>query len=154
MNILEAIILYIWIVGIVIIQFDPSSRSLITRYDYLGYFPSFHLFSPHPFIGRYRIKYQVFQFEDNQTIAIDDELEYLGRGDLIDTNQKVIKCVNNLCRSSLAKPAIKNINFILLTNFVKNDARKKSYSGRLQFYILHAKGIKEEQKFKSRIYDL
>jgi len=154
MNILEAIILYVWIVGIVITQFDPSSRSLITRYDYLGYFPSFHLFSPHPFIGSYRIKYQVFQFKDNQTIAIDDEVEYMSRDDLIDANQNVIKCVNNLCRSSLAKPAIKNINFILLTDFVKNDARKKSYSGRLQFYILHATSIKEEQKFKSRIYDL
>ena len=154
MNLLEDIILYIWIVGILIIQFDPASRRFVTRYDYLGYFPSFHLFSPHPFSRRYRIKYQVIHTKDTQTITIDDEVEYMGHSDLIDTNQKVIKCINNLCRSSLAKPAMKNINFILLTNFIKNDARKKSYSGRLQFFILHSTGIKEELKFKSRMYDL
>jgi len=154
MNILSYLILYIWIVGIVIIQFDQATRSLITRYDYMGYFPSFHLFSPHPFIGRYRIKYQVMQVKDNKTIAIDDELEYMGHSDLIDTNQKVIKCIDNLCRSSLAKPAMRNINFIILTNFIKNDAKKKCYSGRFQFFIWHTTGVKEELKFKSRIYDL
>lgn len=153
MKFLEPILLSCWLIGILMIQFHKRTNSSIKKWDYLGLFPSFHLFSPRPFRGIYLIRYKIIEQKTNSTI--EDQLNYIGRSDLLDANQKIVKCINNLCKSSVTRPTISNVNFTLLLNFIKKDARKKSYTGKIQFFILIDSGSEVNNlKFSSRIYDL
>ena len=154
MSVFESIIFLVWIVGIVTVQFDKQTMLFINRYDCLGFFPGFFLFSPTPLYGFFKIKYEVTSVKNGVTYLEKSEVFYRTQRDLMDTDQKVIKCVNALCRSSLLKPVTKNINFLLLIHYVLHDARQKFFTGRLQFYIIIATNTAEYIKFKSRYYDL
>jgi hypothetical protein len=154
MKTLELIILLVWIVGIIVVQFHEPTMSVINKYDYLSFFPGFFLFSPRPFYGFYKIRYEITDINNGVSIITHSDVNYILPRDLIDTNQKVIKCVNELCKSSLFKPMPSNIHFNLLVNYILNDARKKSYSGKLRFYIIVATNLTESIHFKSIYYDL
>lgn len=154
MKILEQILLSCWLMAIFMIQFHQHTHSFIKKWDHLGLVPSFHLFSPKPFLATYLVKYKITIIEQDASIITEDHLNYWGKSDLIDANQKIIKCINNICKSSVTTPSIINTSFVLLLNLVKNDARKKSYTGKIQFFIFTDAFGQKNLKFSSEVYDL
>jgi len=154
MKILEQILLSCWLMGILMIQFHERTHSFIKKWDHFGLCPSFHLFSPKPFLAIYLIRYKITTIKQNEEITMEDQLNYWDKPDLIDANQKIIKCINNLCKNSITTPALINTSFALLLNHVKNDARKKSHTGKIQFFILTDNFGEKSLKFSSKVYDL
>lgn len=154
MTTIKLIILLVWIVGIILVQFHEPSMSFISKSDYLSLFPGFFLFSPRPFYGFYKIRYEITDVNNHVSQISTSAVNYILPCNLIGANQKIIRCINELCKSSLSKPIPGNIHFILLVNYILNDARKKSYSGKLRFYILVATNLTEGIHFKSAYYDL
>lgn len=156
MKFLEPILLACWLMGIIMIQFHERTNILLKKSDHLGLLPNFHLFSPKPFKGTYLIRYKIINHNLGTPIIHREQLSYWGRSGLIDANQKIIKCVNNLCKSTMDRPDLSNMNFALLLNFIKNDAKTKIGIGKgeIQFFILIAYNGEESLKFNSRVYDL
>jgi len=156
MKFLEPILLASWLMGILMIQFHQRTNIFLKKKDYLGLLPNFHLFSPKPFKGTYLIRYKVINHDLGTSIIHRENLNYMGKSGLIDANQKIIKCINNLCKSAVDKPTLSNTNFALLLYFVKNDAKSRIgiRKGEIQFFILIAYNGEENLKFSSRMYDL
>ena len=156
MKFLEPILLASWLMGIVMIQFHQQTNAFLKKSDILGLLPNFHLFSPKPFKGTYVISYKVINHDLGTHIIHREQLDYWGRSGLIDANQKIIKCVNNLCKSAVDRPDLSNTNFALLLNFITNDVKTKIgiEKGEFQFFILVAYNGELNLKFNSRVYDL
>jgi hypothetical protein len=156
MKFLEPILLACWLMGIIMIQFHQRTNVFLKKGDYLGLLPNFHLFSPKPFKGTYLVQYKVIDHSLGTPVIHMETLSYWGKSGLIDANQKIIKCVNNLCKSAVDRPELSNTNFALLLNFIKKDAKAKIGTGKgeIQFFILIAYNGEENLKFNSRVYDL
>jgi len=154
MKTFELMLLMTWLVTLIMVQFHRPTMSFINRYDFLGLLPGFFLFSPKPFYGFFKLKYDIVDYDDPERKLTNSEVEYIVSRDFIASNQKLIKCINGLCRSSLAKPNISNFHFAMLIQYILNDARQKSYSGKLQFFIIIATSTLEVVKFRSRYYDI
>jgi len=153
MKVIEPLILFSWLIIIFIYQFHEISKEKIKKFDFLSLIPSFHLFSPTPFLGMYVIRYEILDSKDVKKIILSGEINYLKNIDLLNANKKIIKCVNNLCRKFPGKSGTSN-NLHLLVHFIKSQLQSEESGTRFRFTVVTKLLKSEKVKFKSVIYDL
>jgi len=150
MKAIEPIILCCWFLGIFLFQFDDLTKNRLKASNNLGLFPGFYLFSPRPLIGYYVVRYIIIN--SGRRNVKKEEAFYIKRGGLLDSNKRVIKAMNAICKNVSTSPA--RYSYLMLLNFVKNDALEKKYTGRIRFEIFFKIRKEERSKFISRIHDL
>jgi len=148
---IELIVLVCWLGLILIYQFHGPSAAIIRKYDLFGIVPSFHLFSPKPFLGRYVLYYRIVNRTNANELA--DELVYDDHYNFLASSRRTVKCINTLC-TYFPKSSVSNPNYQLLLGCIKNDCYKKKYQGNVRFYIYLRLNTKEKLLFKSRVHDL
>jgi len=150
MKAIEPIILCCWFLGIFLFQFDDLTKNRLKDSNNLGLFPGFNLFSPRPFVGQYVVRYIIIN--SGRRNVKKEEALYIKKRGLLHSNKRVIKSINAICKNVSISPS--RYSYLMLLNFVKNDALKKEYTGRIRFEILFKIRKEERSKFISRIHDL
>jgi len=144
-------LLSVWIMVIFVYQFHQKTSEKIKKNNFLGLIPNFHLFSPRPFLGIYVIRYSIR--DRARSIDIKEEFNYIGGVEFWGANRRIVKCLNTICRYLPGQNLI-NTNYRLLLTFVKNEARKKAYTGKIRFYIYVLANGQEKLLLKSRSHAL
>ncbi|SFS59368.1 hypothetical protein SAMN04487890_10292 [Mucilaginibacter polytrichastri] len=148
----ETVILTSWLVVIFMYQFHNPSNEKIKKFNHWGLVPSFHLFSPKPFLGLYIIRYTVLDIAN--AAKFTDDLIYIKADNVLHSNRRIIKCINSMCRyRPNGKLSISNYN--LLLNYLTQALPPKHDQGdKIQFCILNSYNGIEKVLFKSRVHVL